>query len=77
LSQEDQISQTLRKQKPLAESPEAQFQPPDDLLDLAVTEMVNEVMLAYEYAPTSEINQSFGDPTEHQGTQNWQGYGPV
>jgi hypothetical protein len=43
----------MRKPGPTAF--EAQFKPVDDPSNPAVTEMVNEAMCAYEYAPASEL----------------------
>jgi hypothetical protein len=42
------------KAEALADSLEAQLQPVNDPSDLAIIEMVNEAMRAYEYAPASE-----------------------
>jgi hypothetical protein len=41
------------KAEALADSLETQFQPVNDPSDLAVIEVVNEAMWAYEYAPAS------------------------
>jgi hypothetical protein len=50
------------KAEALVDGLEAQFQPVDDLLDLAVIKMVNEPVHAYEYAPASE--QKLASPSE-------------
>jgi hypothetical protein len=44
----------FEKAEALADSLEAQFQPVDDPSDPAISEMFNEAMRAYEYAPASE-----------------------
>jgi hypothetical protein len=46
---------TLENVEALANSPEGQFQPVNDLSELAVTEMVNEVKHALEDVPANEL----------------------
>jgi hypothetical protein len=66
------------KAEALVDRLEAQFQSVGDPLDLAVVEIVNEAMRAYEYDPRKciEIKQSLGGITGHQGAQDWQGTVP-
>jgi hypothetical protein len=66
------------KAEALADSPEVQLQPVDDPSDPAFTEMVDEALRAYKYAPASEPTLTI--PSEvlqaHQWIQGWQGSGP-